>query len=190
MTDDAIGDVCPPSVVRWLNSPLRKLIQNPKKIMGEYVSPGDTVIDLGCGGGYFAVGLAKLVGDTGRVIAMDLQQEMLDITRGFAAKNGVLDRITLHQCQADDIALNDEKVDFALAFYMVHEVPDRKRFLIQVADLLKPTAHFMVIEPAHHVTASQFDQIVNEANSVGLQLIKPIRLAFSRGMLLRTTTNG
>ena len=158
--------------------------------MGDYVSPGDTVIDLGCGGGYFAVALAKMVGDNGHVIAMDLQKEMLDITRNFAAKNGVLDKITFHLCQANDIAFSDGKVDFALAFYMVHEVPDRIRFLTQVADLLKPTAHLMLIEPTHHVKASQIEQILNEANSVGLQLIKPIKLAFSRGMLLHPTTNG
>jgi len=80
MVEEAMGRVCPPKHVKWLNNPLRKLIQNPKNIMGEYVSPGDTVIDLGCGGGYFTVALAKMVGDRGRVIAMDLQKEMLDFT--------------------------------------------------------------------------------------------------------------
>ncbi len=184
MADEAMGHVCPPSVIKWLNSPLRKLIQNPKKIMGEYVKPGDTVIDLGCGGGFFAVALAEMVGGNGRVIAMDLQKEMLNITRDFASKKGVLDRITLHQCKDDDIALHGEKVDFALAFYMVHEVPDRDRFMNQVADLLKPTAHFLMIEPKHHVSPSQFDQILGEANSAGLNLVKPVKLTMSRGMLL------
>ncbi len=178
-----MGHVCPPSVVKWLNSPLRKLAQNPKKIMGDYVKPGDTVIDLGCGGGFFAVALAKMVRESGQVIAMDLQKEMLSITREFAAKKGVLDRITLHQCQEDNIALPDTQVDFALAFYMVHEVPDRQRFLKQVAELLKPEANFMLIEPSHHVTESQFSQILDESNSVGLKLKKPIKLMFSRGML-------
>jgi len=184
MAEEAMGHVCPPKHVKWLNSPLRKLIQNPKNIMGEYVSPGDTVIDLGCGGGYFTVAFAKMVGETGRVIAMDLQKEMLNITQKLAAKKGVSDRITLHQCQEKDIGLKDVKVDFALAFYMVHEVPDRLRFLRQVADLLKPEAYFMLIEPNHHVSSKQFEQILKEVNSVDLEMVKAVKTFGSRGMLL------
>ncbi len=185
MADKAMGHVCPPSVVKWLNSPLRKIIQNPMKIMGDYVKPGDIVIDLGCGGGFFAVALAKMVRENGQVIAMDLQKEMLSITREFAEKKGVLDRIKLHQCQEDDIALPNTQVDFALAFYVVHEVPDRQRFLKQVAELLKPDARFMLIEPNHQVKETQFGQILEDAESVGMQIIKPIKVIFSRGMLFR-----
>lgn len=183
MAKDEMGRVCPPSVVRWLNSPLRNLIQNPWKIMGEYAQPGDAVIDLGCGGGFFTVALAEMVGGSGRVIAVDLQEEMLNFTRKLAAKKDVLERITLHQCKNNDIGLSGLKVDFVLAFYVVHEVPDRKAFLRQVSELLKPNAHFMMIEPKHHVTATQFERILNEANSVGLKQLKTLRLILGRGML-------
>jgi ubiquinone/menaquinone biosynthesis C-methylase UbiE len=185
MAEEAMGHLCTTSHVKWFNHPLRKLIQNPKKIMGEYVSPGDTVIDLGCGGGFFSVALAKMVGENGHVIAMDLQKEMLDYTGEFAAKKGVLDRITLHQCQEKDIGLPEVKVDFALAFYVVHEVPDRLRFLRQVADMLKPDAYFILIEPSHHVSDEQFKQILGEVNSVGMEMIKPIKRLNSKGMLLQ-----
>jgi len=184
-----MGHICPPSVVKWLNSPLRKLIQNPREIMGDYVHQDNTVIDLGCGGGFFAVSLAEMVGKNGRVIAVDLQEEMLNITRDFAAKKKVLDRITLHQCKENDIGLSDDKVDFALAFYMVHEIPDRKRFLSQVVDILKPNAHFMIIEPKHHVKEDQFKQILNEAVSAGLELVKPLKVKGGRGMLLKLGTS-
>jgi len=173
--------VCPPSVVKWLNSPLRLLIQNPVKIMGPYVRPGDTVIDLGCGGGFFAVALAKMVGEKGRVIAVDLQEEMLNITRRLATKKGVLNRITLHHCREDDIGLPDEKVDFALAFYVLHEVPDRQRFLKQVLTLLKPDAHFMLIEPKHH--AKDIQSEIDLAASLGLKQVKAIKFMMSQGMV-------
>lgn len=39
MLKEAMGQVCPPSVIRWLNSPLRKLLQNPRKILAGYVKP-------------------------------------------------------------------------------------------------------------------------------------------------------
>lgn len=185
MTDQAMGHVCPPSVIKWLNSPLRKLLQNPQKIMGEYVKPGDTVVDLGCGGGFFTIALADMVGVSGKVIAVDIQEEMLNLTRGFGSKKKVLDRITIHLCQESDIALPIQKVDFALAFYMVHEVPDRLRLFQQVAGLLKPEAQFMVVEPIFHVSASQFEQIIGEADSAGLRLAKPMKIFLSRGGIFK-----
>ena len=188
MAKDVSGRVCPASVVKWLNSPLRKLIQNPWKIMGEYVNPGDTVIDLGCGGGFFTIALAEMVGENGWVIAVDLQKEMLNFTRDLATKKGVLERIILHQCKEDKIGLSDLKVDFVLAFYVVHEVPDRKTFLRQVSELLMPNAHFMMIEPKHHVTVEQYDQILKEASSVGLKQSKTLRLVLGRGMLFELTS--
>jgi len=187
-TDEALGHVCPPSVVRWLNSPLRRLIQNPRKIFAGYVRPGDTAIDLGCGGGFFSVALAGMVGENGRVIAADMQEEMLRITRNLATKKGVLDRIILHQCRPDDIDLSGEKADFVLAFYVVHEVSDRVAFLSQAAGLLKPNARFMMIEPKHHVKKSQLKQILSEAELAGLKPIKSLKLFASRGMLFRLKT--
>lgn len=149
--------------------------------MGPYVHPGDTAIDLGCGGGFFTISLAEMVGENGRVIAVDLQEEMLQATREFAARKGVLNRISLHQCRADDISLTDLKADFALAFYVVHEVPDRQRFLKQVVDLLKPGAHLMLIEPRHHVKDLEIEQTL--ASVIGLTPVKQIKSFMSRGMV-------
>ncbi|MFH1862494.1 MAG: class I SAM-dependent methyltransferase [bacterium] len=185
MTAEPMGHVCPPSVIKWLNSPLRKLIQNPKKLFGGIIQPGQTVADLGCGGGFFTVELAKMVGESGRVIAVDLQPEMLVYTEKLARKKGVFDRIILHQCQQNDLGLSEPKVDFALALYVLHEVPDRVRFLRQSVGLMKPEARFMLVEPTHHVKPEQLQQILSEAESVGLVQIKPIKFAFSRGMLCR-----
>ncbi|MDP8208088.1 MAG: class I SAM-dependent methyltransferase [Candidatus Electryonea clarkiae] len=188
MTDEALGYVCPPSVIRWLNSPIRKLIQNPRRIMGKYVKQGDSVVDIGCGGGYFSVALAEMVGADGKIIAVDLQEEMLNITKEFASKRDVLKRIKLHKCDNVDLKLSGEKADFVLAFYMVHEVPDRKSFFKQVSNLLKPDALFMMIEPMHHVNQAQFDLILEEAKLTGLKLLKPFRLVMSRGMIFKMVT--
>lgn len=182
--DGEMGHLCPPSVIKWLNSPIRKLIQNPRKIFRAYVRPGDTVVDLGCGGGFFSVALAEMVGTTGRVIAVDLQEKMLEITRKLARKKGILDRITLHRCEGNDLGLSGLQVDFALAFYMVHEIPDRNRFLRQVIAILKPEAKFMIIEPAHHVKPKEYQQMLQEARSAGLKPVEPVKVALSRGMVL------
>ncbi len=176
--------VCPPSVVKWLNNPLRKLIQNPSKIFKDYVQPGSIAIDLGCGGGFFTVELARMVGERGRVFAVDLQEEMLQITRRLAECKGVMDRITLHRCQKDAIGLTDVSADFLLAFYMVHEVPEHKKFLTEAAALLNPDGRFMLIEPKHHVNQERFDSMIKDAESVGLYVVKPVKLFWSRGAVL------
>ncbi len=179
---DGEGHVCPPSVAKWLNCPVRKLLQNPKKIFGRFVRNGDTVVDLGCGGGFFTVALAQMVGENGRVTAVDMQEEMLDITCQSAQKKGVMDRITLHLCKPTDLGLSNLRVDFALAFYVVHEVPDRQRFMRQVAGILKPDAVFLLVEPKHHVKTPEFELIVEDAVSAGLEPIMKVKAALSRGM--------
>jgi ubiquinone/menaquinone biosynthesis C-methylase UbiE len=188
MADDALGRVCPPSVIKWLNHPMRKLIQNPKKIMGAFVKPGDVAVDVGCGGGFFAVELADMVGENGRVIAVDLQEEMLEFTRNLAAKRHVLERITLHRCDAENIALPEEKVDFVLAFYVVHEVPNRRAFLSQISRLMKSDARFLMIEPKHHVTPELYESILGDATSAGLEKFAEIKIAFSRGVVFKLTS--
>ena len=109
---------------------VRRLLHNPKKMLGAYVRAGMTVMDVGCGMGFFSIGLARIVGETGRVISVDLQQEMLDVLQERAEKAGVADRIRTHPCEAGSIGIEDT-VDFALAFWMVHEVPDNRAFLQQ-----------------------------------------------------------
>jgi len=183
MAEQAIGHVCPPSVTRWLNSGLRKLVQSPRRIFGPHVEPGDHAVDLGCGGGFFSAGLAELVGERGRVTAVDLQPEMLEITKRYAERQGVRDRVTLHHCTENDLGLLGEQADFVVAFYMVHEVPDRARLLRQVRNLLDPGARFMMVEPSFHVKKAQFEAMLGEAEAAGLKVVQPVKLLFSRGML-------
>jgi ubiquinone/menaquinone biosynthesis C-methylase UbiE len=173
--------VCPPSELKKLNSPLRRLVHSPRRLLAPHVGPGDTALDLGCGGGFFTVELARLVGPEGRVIAVDLQPEMLDFTREKVAKKGLLDRVTLHRCREDDLGLAGVEADFALAFYLVHEVPDRRAFLAQLAGLLKSGGRFMMIEPRHHASPEVLDEITGEAEQVGLSVERPLRLALGRG---------
>jgi ubiquinone/menaquinone biosynthesis C-methylase UbiE len=149
-----------------IDNPIRRLIHNPQKILAPYVRPGMTVMDVGCGMGLFSIAAAKMVGDDGRVIAVDLQQKMLDAMKRRAEKAGVAHRIHAHRCQADNLNI-DAKADFVLAFAMVHEVPDTKRFLSQVHACLKPSGKFLVAEPRMHVPAGAFQKMLEIAGDVG-----------------------
>ena len=100
MSDPAVAThrVCPASHAGWLSTPLRRLVQNPERILRGLVSEGDTVIDLGCGPGFFTLPLARMAGETGSVIAVDLQPEMLEQLRQRAERAGLAARIRLHAC--------------------------------------------------------------------------------------------
>ena len=94
-----MSHICPWWGGYFIDNPLRRLIHDPKKILGRYVKPGMTVMDVGCGMGLFSIAMAKIVGDQGRVIAVDLQQQMLDTLRRRAERAGVGDRIETHKCE-------------------------------------------------------------------------------------------
>jgi ubiquinone/menaquinone biosynthesis C-methylase UbiE len=164
------GHVCPHQISFMLDNWFRRLIQHPKKIAGEYIKNGDTVFDMGCGPGYFSIDLAKMVGETGKVFAVDLQESMLIKVKKKAIRHGMSDRMEFHQCNASHIGLN-QKADFILAYYMIHETPDPKAFLSELRNILKPGGRILVVEPKMHVSQSAFESMVKDAESAGLHAI-------------------
>jgi ubiquinone/menaquinone biosynthesis C-methylase UbiE len=174
--------VCPWWLAYTFDNPLRRLIQNPGKMFGEYVAEGMIVLDVGCGMGYFSLGLARIVGDTGKVIGVDLQQKMLDVMQKRAFKAGLAHRIMPHLCEADNLNLNIP-VDFALAFWMVHETPDPENFFRQIVSILKPEGKLLYTEPSFHVPAKLFEEICGIAQKTGLKKINDLNIAFSRAVL-------
>lgn len=181
-TDQPNTHVCPWWLAYTFDNPLRRLLHNPQKLLAGLVQEDQTVMDIGCGMGHFSIGMARMVGANGCVISVDVQAKMLEKVRARAEQGGLLARIHLHQCQADRIGLSDP-VDFVLAFWMVHEVPDRKAFLTEVRDLLKPEARFLVAEPKFHVSASNFQKTVDLACSVGLKQRAGPNVSMSRTVL-------
>jgi ubiquinone/menaquinone biosynthesis C-methylase UbiE len=146
------------------------MVQNPKKIVGEYVSAGDVVVDIGCGPGFFSIDMAQMVGPEGCVVAVDLQREMLEKTRIHAKAKGLEDRIMLHQCGQHELALGAIQADFILCYYMVHETPDPPAFFSQVAAHLKPTGRLLIVEPSFHVSKKKFKAIELSAINAGLAI--------------------
>ncbi|WP_165394726.1 class I SAM-dependent methyltransferase [Methanofollis fontis] len=178
--------VCPASHAGLLDHPLRRLLHPPERILGPYIRPGDTVIDIGCGSGFFTRPMARMVGDEGCVIAADLQQGMLERLRVRAGGEGVLGRIRLHRTSSDSLDLAAlPPVDFALAFYVVHEVPDVRRFFREVAAALRPGGMMLVVEPVFHVGEGEFAETVRTAQGAGFLLEGAPRILFGRTALLR-----
>jgi ubiquinone/menaquinone biosynthesis C-methylase UbiE len=175
--------VCPWWGGYFIDNRLRRLLHNPEKIVGPYVKPGMTAMDVGCGMGMFSIAMARMVGDQGRVIAVDLQQQMLDVLRRRAEKASVADRIQTHRCEPDHLGFQAE-VDFALAFMMVHEVPDQRRLLAEIHGCLKPAGKLLVAEPKIHVPDSAFRRTLALAEEAGLRVVEKPPLRWCRAVVL------
>ena len=176
--------ICSWKIAFALDNPIRRLIHDPHKILGGYIKKGQTVLDVGCGPGTFSIPMAKMVGEFGKVIAVDVQEEMLQILRKKAAQQGLESRIVTHKSDPDRIGISEE-VDFALAFYMVHEVPNEEAFLMEIVSLLKPKGKLLVVEPKFHVSANAFERTIEVAEKAGLSPISEPKIFFSRGKLFQ-----
>jgi len=176
--------VCTVGHLKFVDNFLRKMVHNPKKLFGQYIKEGMTVMDIGCGGGFATLGFADMVGKSGKVIAADLQMEMLEITRNRSEKAGVTDRIIFHQCKPDRIGYKS-KLDFALAFFMVHETPDIPGLLEEVYNILKDSGLFFISEPTFHVSKTEFTYTLEEAVKIGYKIYSYPEVMFGRNVILQ-----
>ena len=80
--------ICPWWGGYFIDNPDPPTFPQPREIVAPYVKPGMTVMDVGCGMGFCSIAMARVVGDSGQVIAVDLQQRMLDVLRQRATRLG------------------------------------------------------------------------------------------------------
>jgi SAM-dependent methyltransferase len=187
---DQPHSVCPWWLGYLLASPVRRIFQQPAQVLAGHVREGMTVLEPGPGMGFFTLEMARRVGPSGRVIAVDVQPRMLEELRRRAAKAGVLDRLDARLAAPDSMGLADVTglVDFTLAFAVVHELPSAAGFFREVARASKPGARLLLAEPAGHVTASHFDAEVQAARDARFRLLEPPSVRRSRTALLERVT--
>lgn len=184
-----MAHVCPWWHAYFFDNALRRVFFNPGRMFGPYVSRGMTVLDVGCGMGFNSIALARMVGDEGRVIAVDVEPKMLSVLAKRARRAGLLDRIDARQCAPDTIGVTDE-VGFAVAFWVVHEVPDAAAFLSEVRSCLTSGGKLMIVEPKGRVSAEAFGHTLSLAARIGLQMHAEPRVHFSRAAVLERSESG
>jgi ubiquinone/menaquinone biosynthesis C-methylase UbiE len=182
MKNDKNPYVCPSEFSGSLDNSIRRWIQNPQKILKPYIKKGMTVLDLGCGPGFFTADIAKMLSDSGKVIAADLQEGMLEKVARKIRGTSLEQRVELHKCQINSIGIN-EKVDFILAFWMVHEVPDHVMLFEELKSILNQEAKIFIIEPKMHVTAKSFDELSGILEKSGFEILDRPKVFFSRTLL-------
>lgn len=173
---------CPWWFAYAFDNPLRGLVHRPSEILGGLVQRGDTVVDVGSGLGFFTLAMAEMVGPEGKVISVDVQEQMLIRSRRRAERRGLADRIEFHQATRKGMGLS-ASADFVLAFWMVHEVGDRMGFLTEVRSILRPTGHLLIAEPKGHVSPMLFARITDLARDTGFLVKEGRDVRFSRSIL-------
>ncbi len=177
--------VCPVELAGVLDFGLRKLFHNPSKMLSPYIKPGMTVLDFGCGPGYFSIEMAKMVGGSGKVIAADIQEGMLEkLRRKIHGKPVLQNIIKPHKCREDRLDLV-EKVDFALLFYVLHEVPDRQNTLREIKALLNPDGRVLIAEPKFHVSRKDFNELLELIRKTGFEVVQEPKIFLSRAVVLK-----
>lgn len=181
---DRKNRVCPVERAGSLDNKIRRWLQNPQKILRPYIEEGMTVLDLGCGPGFFSIDMAQMVGKSGRVIAVDLQEGMLQKLRGKIHGTELGERITLHKCEENKIGVS-ENVDFILAFYMVHEVPNQEEFFNEIKTILKPNGQVFIIEPPFRVSKTAFEETIRKARDAGFTDVERPKVLLSKAVILK-----
>lgn len=182
--------VCPWWLGYFLAGPIRRwMTENPDELLGPFVRPGMTVLEPGPGMGFFTLPLARMVGPIGRVVAVDIQPQMLKSLRRRAEKNHLDGRIETRLAAPTQLGIDDLKdaVDFVLAFAVVHEMPSAKAFFNQVSAALKPEQVVFFAEPAGHVKAAKFQEELEAARAAGLQIVSRPTVRRSHAAVLQKT---
>lgn len=130
----------------WLTREERNREENTVLLMEKLgVKPGMTVCDLGCGNGYYTLELAKQVGPTGKVLAVDIQPEMLHLLSERAKAAGI-DHIELIENTPIDPKLPENSVDLILLVDVYHEFAYPVQMLREMRKSLKPDGRIALVE--------------------------------------------
>jgi SAM-dependent methyltransferase len=167
------------AAIDWLERPEREREEAPSQALGMLdLAPDAVIADIGAGSGYHALRIAPRI-PRGRVVAVDIQQEMLDALGNRARELGI-PNIELHLGAIDDLQLPPETLDAALLVDAYHEFSHPREMLDSLHAALKPGGRIFLLEfrgedprvpikPLHKMTAAQAQR---EFEACGFRLVE------------------
>jgi ubiquinone/menaquinone biosynthesis C-methylase UbiE len=150
---------CPYSQRFWVEAP-HPLITRARLREILEPQPGERVLEIGPGTGYYTLDLAAWVGEEGAIEIFDIQQEMLDHTIRAAAERGLLN-VNPTRGDAQELGSDDDTFDAVVLITVLGEIPDQDAALREVARVLRPGGRLIVGEllgDPHYVTAGSLQR--------------------------------
>jgi ubiquinone/menaquinone biosynthesis C-methylase UbiE len=128
--------------------------------------------------GFFTLDLARMVGSPGHVVVVDVERRMLEALRRRLRRAGLEARVEARLAPADRLDVDDlsGRVDFALAYYVVHEIENKESFFAEVRRALAPGGRLLVVEPPLHVSRAAFEVSLDAARRAGFREVERPRL--------------
>lgn len=124
----------------------RRQWQNPEAILIEIgLRSGMTFVDIGCGGGFFAIPAAKIVGEEGRVYGVDVNDEAINFLKNEASKNEITN-IILKAAKAEDTIFCECCADIAFFGIDLHDFDDPDQVLQNAKKMLKPSGKLVDLD--------------------------------------------
>jgi ubiquinone/menaquinone biosynthesis C-methylase UbiE len=158
-------------VKKWLKEDGNKFLRE----MG--MKRGQTILDFGCGRGHYAIPAAQVVGDGGKVYAVEKESEVLDTLMERAATEGLKNIERVDTSGELRLPLEDRSCDVALLYDILHYSEERKELIDEVYRVLKPGA-LLSVYPKHHrsdnpsgtLAHMSLEDVIEEIESLNFQL--------------------
>ena len=130
----------------WLIRDSREQEENPRKLIAALnVKRGQQICDFGCGNGYYALRLAPLVGAQGRVFAVDIQPEMLELLKERYEARGIKNVVPI-LAELDNPQLDETPLDLVIMVDVYHELSHPSEILGAIYEKLSPTGRIALVE--------------------------------------------
>jgi ubiquinone/menaquinone biosynthesis C-methylase UbiE len=177
-----IAQVMGPGGIAWLDRPEREQEEQPGVVIDALgLRVGEVVADLGAGAGYFTFRIAPRVGETGRVLAVEIQDEMLETIRRRAAALKVTNVEEIKATETDP-KLPAGSIDLVLMVDVYHELAYPFEVMTKVHEALKPGGWVVFVEyrkedpkiPIKEVHKMSVHQLKKEMSAVGLTQVRTV----------------
>ncbi|MCA9470859.1 MAG: methyltransferase domain-containing protein [Nitrospirales bacterium] len=138
------------SYIQALERGERDEYQKPEEVIAAlHIQPGMTIADIGSGSGYFTRRLAKEVGATGKVLATDVEQKMLDYNQKAIDQQGLSGRVTFLRTNPEDPALPPHSIDLIFICNVYHHLKNPSSFLEKAKSALSVNGRVVIIDFYH-----------------------------------------
>lgn len=182
----------------WLTRPERQREEQPDRLVNSLdIQPGATVVDLGAGVGYFTWRLARKVGAAGKVIAVEIQQEMRDMLAVNLRERGI-ENVEPVLATPQDPRLPQAAIDLVLLVDVYHELAHPALTLAHIRRSLKPAGRLVIVEyrkhqpgvPIHPLHKMSVAEVRSEVEPAGFDLQEVLEFLPSQHVIIFTPASG